>query len=262
MRVETIGPLGAKMFFVGEAPGEEEDKTGKPFKGYAGHTLDKLVRAAGINRHECLIGNVAKERPPGNKFTFFLEDIKNMIPKPILKQWIQELKEEIEKHKPNIVIALGAYAHWALTGEPGIEAHRGYLKESTLVPGQKMIATYHPQAVNYDWKIHFQTIMDLRKALRHSKTPDLPVDNRRLVSNPSKREFCQYIQWLTFDYNGPICLDVETTDPGTHIDILGLGDSPDHALAFRLLSNKTARFTADDELEIWRLTANLLKIEQ
>src|SRR5574343_312599 len=96
MIVNTEGPTNAKIMLVGEAPGEEEDNLGKPFVGYAGKTLDALLSQAGIARYQCLVTNVARERPPANKIHFFFEDKKCTIPKPKLVEWIAELKGEIE----------------------------------------------------------------------------------------------------------------------------------------------------------------------
>ena len=175
MKVLTEGPPDAKIMIVGEAPGKEEDESGKPFQGYAGQTLNNLLGQAGIARYQCLVTNVARERPPANKISFYFEDKKCTVPKPKLIGWIGELKAEIELYKPNIIIALGATALWALTGEKKISDFRGYILPCTLVPGRKVLATYHPQAVNYEWKLYFQTVLDLRKALRHSESPEIPA---------------------------------------------------------------------------------------
>ena len=67
MFVKTTGPPDAKIMLIGEAPGVDEDRSGKPFVGYAGRTLDKLLYQAGINRRECLVTNIAREKPPGKR---------------------------------------------------------------------------------------------------------------------------------------------------------------------------------------------------
>jgi len=109
MFVATTGPADAKVMIVGEAPGEWEDRTGKPFHSSApaGRTLDMILRQAGISRHEVLIANVARERPPGNKISFFFQDKACTTPKPIMQKWINLLRDEIIRYKPNIVIGLG-----------------------------------------------------------------------------------------------------------------------------------------------------------
>jgi len=96
MYIATEGPLDAKIMLVGEAPGTEEDKIGRPFQGYSGGVLDNLLAQAGIARHQCLIANVARERPPAGRISYYFEDKQCTIPKPKLTAWIDKLKEEIE----------------------------------------------------------------------------------------------------------------------------------------------------------------------
>jgi len=252
MFILTTGPPTADIMFVAEAPGELENKTGKPLMGPAGKVFDTLLNQAGINRQDCLIANVAREKPPGNKIGFYYEDTKQTTPKPMMKAFIEYLKKEIIAFKPNIIIALGATALYTLTGMKGIERARGYITESTLVPGVKVLPTYHPTAVGYTWNLGFQVVMDLRKALANSHTPDLPKDNRILQSSISKCEYLQYLEWLLNEHKGPIAVDIETTSPGSHVDIMGIADSPKHAVAFELIKNRKPCYSIDGELEIWQ----------
>ena len=247
--------------FIGEAPGEEENKSGKPFVGRAGGTLNQLLAQANIVRQECMVANVAREKPPGNKIDFYYEDAKQTIYKPMMKAFVEYLRKEIATCRPNIVVALGRHALYALTGLTSIQAARGYICESTLVPGQKVLPTYHPQAVGYEWKLHWETIMDLRKALINSKTPDLPKDDRVLQAGVSKHTFLDYLDWLLGYENrdgGPISVDVETSSPGSHIDIIGIADSPKHAVSFEFLQQRKPRYSLEAELEIWRLLGEVL----
>ena len=161
--VPSILKKGAPIFLVGEAPGTDEDRLCTPFVGKAGRLLNKLLDQAGINRAEVSIANVARNKPPGNKISFFYEDSKCTTPTKIMLKWIEELKQEIIRVNPNIVVALGATAMHALTGQKGMMENRGYIQPCTLVPGKKVIVTWHPQKVGYEWKLGFETIMDLRE---------------------------------------------------------------------------------------------------
>ena len=259
MFVKTVGPPGANIMLVGEAPGEQEALQGKPFVGNAGRVLSELLNLAGLSRHECLIANVAREKPPGNKIDYFFEDSKRTIAKPILKEWIDILKEEIEFYRPNIVIALGETAYWALTGNKGVSSGRGYIYNSTLVPGQKVLATYHPQKTDYDYKLRWPTVMDLRKAKANSKTSGLPPDSRILNASPSRREFMDYLNYLLYEHQDPIALDIETVQPGAHIDILGIAESPLHGMSFRFINGRKPTMSFDKELETWVLVAKVLE---
>jgi len=175
-----------------------------------------------------------------------------------MQKYLEMLKEDILKYRPNIVIGLGATALWALTGETRIGSFRGYITESNLVQGQKVLCTYHPIKVDNEWKLHFPAIMDLRKAYANSTTPDIPRDKRSLEANVSRREFIEYLKFLYHDHNAPVAFDLETKSPGSHVDIIGLADSPNHAVSLDLFSGREPRFSEGDELEIWEWFAKVL----
>ena len=261
MRVNTIYPPNAKILFVGEAPGEREDITGKPFhpSAPAGAMLDRLLSNCKLSRYDIGIANVAKERPPGNKIAFYFEDPKTMTnPKPVLKAWIEELRKEILLYKPNIVAGLGRTALWALTGEGSIQACRGYVLPCSLVPGVKVICTYHPQKLNYEPQLGFETVMDFRKIAKESKTPNLPTDSRSLNAFPSLFEFTDYIKWLRNCHTSPISLDIETTETG-HLDIIGIGANANLGMSFTFLKGGQAVLSPEDEFQLWVLLGELFK---
>lgn len=260
MKVLTEGPPDAKIMIVGEAPGKAEDESGKPFQGLAGQTLNNLLGQAGIARYQCLVTNVARERPPANKISFFFEDKKCTIPKAKLIGWISELKQEIELYKPNIIIALGSIALWALTGEKKISDFRGYVLPCTLVPGRKVLATYHPQAVNYEWKLYFQTVLDLRKALRHSESSAMPESKQLLYPNVSARQFIEYMEMLIEhpEYD-KLSVDVETIQPGSHIEELGLSHDPNFGMSIFILKGRAPALPEKDELMLWQTFARLIE---
>ena len=263
MIVNTEGPNDAKIFFVGEAPGKDEDAIGKPFVGAAGRTLNGMLSQAGINRPECLVGNIARERPPGNKMNFFFEDKKCTIPTGKLLNWIGQLKDEIQASEANILVALGGIALWALTGEKKISNFRGYAIPCTLVPGKKVIPTYHPQAVNYEWKLHFPTILDLRKARFHSEFQGLSPDPTITVPNATKEMFIKYCQEILDDPDKwRITTDVETVQPGCHISMIGFAHSPHFAMSVKFLQGKTPCLPENDERELWYWIGRVLTEKQ
>ena len=263
MIVNTEGPLNAQIMFVGEAPGEEEDKVGKPFVGYAGSTLNNLLGQAGIARYQCLVTNVARERPPANKISFYFEDKKCTIPKPKMKEWIEKLREEIKLYNPNIIVALGHTALWALTGEKKISDFRGYILPCTLVPGKKVLATYHPQAINFEWKLYFPTVLDLRKALRHSAFPEIPEVKQVFVPNATPKEFIAYMEELIAHPEwDKLSVDVETVQPGSHIEELGLSHEPNFGMSVFLLKGRTAAMPEQDELLLWQTFSRLVSCKK
>lgn len=102
------GNPDAKLMIVGEGPGEEEDKTGRPFVGKAGQLLDKILEAAGIPRQSIYIGNIVKCRPPGNRVPEASEF------KACTSLW---LSKQLEIIQPQIIAPLGATACEFFVGE-------------------------------------------------------------------------------------------------------------------------------------------------
>lgn len=102
------GNPDARLMIVGEGPGEEEDKTGRPFVGKAGQLLDRILDAAGIPRESIYIGNIVKCRPPGNRVPEPLEF------KTCTGLW---LSKQLEIIQPQIIAPLGATACEFFAGE-------------------------------------------------------------------------------------------------------------------------------------------------
>jgi DNA polymerase len=122
----------ARLMFVGEAPGADEDEQGLAFVGKAGQLLTKIIEAIGMRREDVFIANVLKCRPPGNR---------NPEPEEIV-QCQPFLERQIESIRPVVLVGLGKFgAHWLLkTAEP-ITRLRGRLGE---YKGIKVMPTYHP----------------------------------------------------------------------------------------------------------------------
>lgn len=134
-RTQTVfgsGNLRAKLVFVGEAPGADEDKQGLPFVGRAGQLLTKIIEAMGFRREEVFICNVLKCRPPSNR---------PPAPDEVLNCQ-SFLKRQLELIRPKMICALGTHASQALlrTEQP-ISALRGTFQEYEGIP---VMCTYHP----------------------------------------------------------------------------------------------------------------------
>lgn len=126
------GSPKARLVFVGEGPGFEEDKTGKPFVGAAGKLLTKIIQAIKLTREQVYICNIIKCRPPGNR---------NPEPDEI-KACFPFLERQIAALKPDFICALGIFATQTLleTKEP-ISKLRGRFHD---YKGIKLLPTYHP----------------------------------------------------------------------------------------------------------------------
>src|SRR5678809_438741 len=139
--VPGLGPLGAKLMILGEAPSYQETAMGKPFVGPSGKELDRLLNDADIRRQNCWLTNVCKyEVPPnlpGKRIPFAIRAKNAGID---IEQQIHELQEEINGIQPNCILALGGTALWALSGKTKISSYRGSIMFGM---GRKFVPTYH-----------------------------------------------------------------------------------------------------------------------
>ncbi len=150
------GNINAKIMFIGEGPGADEDKQGLPFVGKAGQLMNKAFQALGINREEIYIANIVKCRPPSNR-----------VPEEDEAQaCLNYLRNQVVLIKPEIIVLLGSTAIKNILGkEYGITAVRGKWMEKN---GIKYMPTWHPAALLRDEnkKIEFwQDLKELKKYL-------------------------------------------------------------------------------------------------
>ena len=163
--VEPSGPHDAQIAVLGEAPGEEEERLGAPFIGKAGNTLDKILRAATVNRPELYIDNVLSCRPPGNRIN--TKDARTAIglcgPKAI---------ERIRRVRPNVIVPLGNTALRLLGYDYKITSARGYVMSTSI---GKIIPTFHPSYIQRgQWEKFHTVVKDWQKIKRHSQFPMIP----------------------------------------------------------------------------------------
>ena len=126
------GLISTPLMFVGEAPGEDEDKKGEPFVGRAGQLLTTTLKKFGIERSQVFIGNILKCRPPGNR-TPAPEEMAACMP------WLQR---QIATIKPKLICGLGNIAvQTLLVTKTGITKLRGRLTQAQGVP---FFPTFHP----------------------------------------------------------------------------------------------------------------------
>jgi uracil-DNA glycosylase len=126
------GDPNARLMFVGEGPGADEDAQGLPFVGRAGQLLNNMINAMGLKREQVYIANVVKCRPPQNR-----------TPEPDeANTCMQFLWQQIDVVRPEVLVALGATAATYLLGrKTSLASLRGRIHD---VRGSKLIVTYHP----------------------------------------------------------------------------------------------------------------------
>lgn len=149
--VHTEGNRNARLMFVGEAPGADEDIQSRPFVGRAGQLLTKIIEAIGLKREEVLIGNVNRCRPPGNRPPTFEEAA---MCKPFLLR-------EIAIAQPEVIVVLGNTAMKNLLDtKEGITKLRGKFQD---YKGIKVMPTFHPAYLLRDPSKKRETWEDLKK---------------------------------------------------------------------------------------------------
>jgi DNA polymerase len=149
--VHTEGNRKARLMFVGEAPGADEDIQSRPFVGRAGQLLTKIIEAIGFKREDVLIGNVNRCRPPGNRAP--TTDEAEMC-KPFLLR-------EIAAVQPDVIVVLGNTAMKNLLDtKEGITKLRGNFQD---YKGIKVMPTFHPAYLLRDPSKKKETWEDLKK---------------------------------------------------------------------------------------------------
>ncbi len=148
------GDPNARLMFVGEGPGADEDAQGLPFVGRAGQLLNNMISAMGLKREEVYIANVVKCRPPGNR-TPEPEEANTCSP---------FLFRQIDVVRPEVIVALGATAATYMLGQrQPLAGLRGRMHS---VRGSRLIVTYHPAYLLRDPRQKKEAWADLQIAMR------------------------------------------------------------------------------------------------
>ena len=144
------GARDAEVMFIGEGPGEQEDRTGRPFVGRAGQLLDDMLAMIDLKREKVFIGNMVKCRPPQNRDPLNIEQ----------EACIGYLRNQVALLKPKIIVCLGRIATMKLIKEDfKITREHGQWLEKA---GVWMMAMYHPSALLRDPRKRPESFEDLK----------------------------------------------------------------------------------------------------
>lgn len=144
------GARDAEVMFIGEGPGEQEDRTGRPFVGRAGQLLDDMLAMIDLKREKVFIGNMVKCRPPQNRDPLNIEQ----------EACIGYLRNQVALPKPKIIVCLGRIAAMKLIKEDfKITREHGQWLEKA---GVWMMAMYHPSALLRDPRKRPESFEDLK----------------------------------------------------------------------------------------------------
>ncbi len=148
------GNPNARLMFVGEGPGADEDTSGIPFVGKAGQLLNNMIQAMGLKREEVYIANIVKCRPPANR-----------VPEPVEANTCDQfLLRQIDVVQPQVVVALGSTAATYLLGvKLSLSALRGRWHSCR---GAKLAVTYHPAFLLRDPRMKSEAWKDLQIVMK------------------------------------------------------------------------------------------------
>ena len=268
-----------KIAIVGEAWGEHEERLQSPFVGPSGHELMKMLGEAGIKRSECYLTNVFNLRPrPTNDIQNLCRDqftpnpynlpalSKGQHVRPEYLPEIRRLYSELQRVRPNLIIAVGNTATWALLLSTGITKLRGVCQAAKAAPiaGFKVLPTIHPAVLFKGaeaWAYRPLIILDLRKARRESEYPEIRRPERTVYIEPSLSDLEQFYQEHLMNAT-EITFDIETNADA----ITCIGFAPNERVALVVpfsdprSPNGSYWQSLDEEVAAWEFVRNVLAL--
>jgi DNA polymerase len=261
-----------KIALVGEAWGEHEERERSPFVGPAGWQLNSMLRDAGIARADCLLTNVFNIRPrPTNKIDNLCatkKEVRHGLPplssgKYIRDEYLGELERlytELRAARPNVTVALGGTAAWALLRDGRISKLRGAVSESPIVSGLKVLPTYHPSYIlQGGYESRHVTVLDLQKARREAEFPEVRRPHRVVYTEPLLQEMAWFEEHFLLRAKR-IAVDIETR--GDRITCIGFAPRIDVAMVvpFEDLRKPGGNYwgALEYELEAWNWVKRVL----
>jgi uracil-DNA glycosylase len=286
---------------VGEARGADEDRINSSFVGPSGVELLRQLDEAGVlsltsedrsyisryythgdlraidsiwslHADEIYRTNVLQFHPPGNDLNKVCGPKSSGVPgypalgkakylQAIYEPELQRLADEILDRNPNLIIALGNTALWALSGRTGIAKVRGTTFLSTLtVADFKCIGIFHPAAVLRQWELRPTTIMDLTKAAREAAYPDIRRPNCEIWIEPTLEDIAKFIDGHIRPCD-LLSVDIETS--GTRVTCIGFAPRADLAIVIPFDDARTSTRsywpTELDEKQCWSLIRGVLE---
>lgn len=251
-----------KILLCGEAWGEREEREGRPFVGPSGALLDAFLSSQGIARRDCYVTNVLNFRPPYNKLLSLCGPKAQGIPgMPVLqknkylsaayKPELDRLYSEVRNVDPNLIVALGGTACWALLKNGSIKKLRG--APTMSITGHKVLPTYHPAAVMREFKLRPIVFSDFKKIARECEYREIRRPARDIWIRPTLEDIHAFEPFIL--ESEFLSLDIETRD--RQITCIGFGPSIDRVIVIPFHSNaqRSGNYwpTLKEELEVWKI---------
>ena len=250
--INPSGPADAKILIVGEYPGADELWKGLPFQGASGTELARMLHEAGIMLSDCRLAYAYPWKPDGYP-PVLIETTKPKAAKAgmtlctngkfhtdAVQAGLTLLNDEIARLKPDLIITLGEFALWAVTGESGITNWRGSLLEHQS--GVTCIPTYSPQMILRAWEWRIFMVRDLKRARDYQANPDAYKIDYTFSIRPSFFQVMNLLEGFTNRARAgetvKLALDIETIC--RHISCLGIAWDSKNALCIPFTSRNSA----------------------
>ena len=279
--------MTTRIVLIGEARGAKEALLDHGFVGPSGQELARMLGQTGIlpeprqypSEHDMIaywrnarnegveIANVFEVHPQDNDIELFFTDAKNglrtmppMRPgkylRPDMEHHVVALREKVRRLEPNLVIALGNTACWAMLEESKISVLRGTVKQSKIV-NAKVLPTYHPAAVLRQWNLRPIVMSDFEKAKTECEFGAIRRIERWVTIEPTLAEIAEWITRPAEFY----AVDIE--NPYKIISMIGFARSPQDALVIPFIDERKPGWnywpTVDMEMQAWRYVDHLLR---
>ncbi len=281
-QVHGAGNPNARMMIVGEAPGNQEVYEGLPFIGHSGDVLNEMLREIGLRREDLFVSNVCHIQPPKNKMSEFfatksdakkmgLKEIDGKFPLYPVLEGMLKLQEEINEVDPEVIIAAGNTALWALTGlsgtgnkttdksPTGITSWRGsQLVTKPMWGRRRVVPIIHPAGISRKWEQRWFSLIDLRRSQLDGGRKDWTVPQYRFIVRPSFKDVCAVLSDLErrCDTNNVVRLALDVETRLRCIACIGIAWSPLDAICIPTMcvENKEGYWSREEEASIlWRI---------
>ena len=271
------GPMPAKIMIVSDYPTLADEQGGMPLAGGVGFEFGKMLQEAGIQKSQCFITHAIRARPLGDDISQFVAFKKKYISQhhiqyrgrhvlPIVKESVEMLQREIEMCQPNVIIALGEMALWALTSKQGIHKWRGSEMQTDLPLAleykPKVVPVIHPRGIMAMWSWRWYTVHDLKRAAREAGFRRYNPTQWNFTLRPTflqvKSHLHQLINFMIQGEELDLGIDIETR--AGYIACIALAHSKQDAICipFMCVENAEGYWTAEEEGEIVTLLKHLL----
>lgn len=273
------GSPRAHVWIVGEAPGEDEVRSRRPFMGASGSELNRMLSEAGLSRSDCFLTNVCHEQPPpfvraGKTVHNYIEQwfatktaaakeglacVADRYPRPPVLAGLCALHHWLDTNHPHIIIALGNTALWALHGVTGISKWRGSVIATRW---GKVLPTFHPADVLRSWTHRPVVVQDLRRARQESDFPHVREHEWHFTVPRHLADIRQWFGDCAADATRPLISD---TEGWGRVDCIGFAADRHSALCIPFThpgADEDASphyWPFDDELAITEYVCNILR---